>query len=371
MGKVAIDNFLELITPGDIIENYLEHLGMSQADLAVRTGLSKKTINELVAGKSALTPGTALKLETVLGRPAHFWNNLESNYQDKKARAEERKNLTQAEAWLKTIPVAELSKRGHLHLDPGSDTYTKLKEVCRFYGVASVEAYHAVWGRLDLAARKDKKAETLLGPASAWIRQGQLQAERLECQDYDKEKFRSVLDNIRSWTVEPIALASSKIKEICAQCGVAVAFVPEMKKVPWNGLTMWLTPKKALIIMSIRGKGEDKFWFTFFHEANHVLHEDGKRAFLINSEDYKDSPEEKRADKFSADFLIPAEWNQRIQSARSKNEITCLADALKIAPGIVAGRYQFLTNKWHIFKDLIKKLEWAPAPSNGDGGGAG
>jgi addiction module HigA family antidote len=366
MGKAEADVSLKPTTPGDVIENYLEHLGMSHADLAKRTGLSAKTINELIAGKCAVTPATALKLEPVLGRPALFWNNLESVYQIKTARAEERKNIVHAESWLKTIPIAELTKRGFLNLNPGDDVYAKLKEVLRFYGVASIDAYHEVWDRhLSLAARKDKKAETELGPASAWIRQGEIEAEQMECQDYDKTKFKAALEKIRGWTTEPIAAASRKTKEICAPCGVAVTFVREMPKVPWNGMTRWITPKKALIIMSIRGKGEDRFWFTFFHEASHVLNEEGKKTFLINSKEYKESPEEKRADKFAEDFLIPPEWNQRIQSAKSPQEIERLAGALKIAPGIVAGRYQHLTSKYFMFKDLINTLAWAPATSNG------
>lgn len=54
---------------------------MSQAVLAERTGRSKKTINEIIQGKAAITPDTALQLEKVLGVPASFWNNLERNYQ--------------------------------------------------------------------------------------------------------------------------------------------------------------------------------------------------------------------------------------------------------------------------------------------------
>jgi addiction module HigA family antidote len=76
----------ELATPGDVIEGYLAHFGISQEDLAKRIGLPIKIVNELIAGEGTLTPAIALKLETVLGRPAHFWNNLESNYQDKKER---------------------------------------------------------------------------------------------------------------------------------------------------------------------------------------------------------------------------------------------------------------------------------------------
>lgn len=65
-----------LVSPGEILAEYLEAYGMTQTELADRTGLTKKTINEIIRGKSPITPETALKLERSLGRPAHFWNNL-------------------------------------------------------------------------------------------------------------------------------------------------------------------------------------------------------------------------------------------------------------------------------------------------------
>jgi len=70
------------VLPGDILLEYLENIGMTQAELAAQMGVTIKTINEIIKGKAPITPETALKLETVLGRPAHFWNNLEQNYQE-------------------------------------------------------------------------------------------------------------------------------------------------------------------------------------------------------------------------------------------------------------------------------------------------
>ncbi|MDR1920915.1 MAG: HigA family addiction module antidote protein [Candidatus Adiutrix sp.] len=294
-----------IVTPGELIADYLDALNMSQTDLAARTGLSKKTVNEIMTAKAGLTPLTAIRLEKVLGRPAHFWNNLETNYRDHLASAAEREHLAEAARWLKTIPVAELVKRGCLSIKAGADLYAKLTEVLKFYGVASISAWEEVWKNLDLAARKDKKAETLLGPATAWIRQGQILASQLDCGEYDQNRFRDVLRKIRHLTVEEIEVSSAQAQKLCAGCGVAVVYVPEMKKVPWNGVTTWLAPNKPLIILSIRGRGEDRFWFSFFHEAAHVLHEDKKKSFLINYDDYRDAPEEKRADKFAGDFLAP------------------------------------------------------------------
>jgi addiction module HigA family antidote len=75
-----------LVLPGEVLVEYLEAYGMTQTELAARTGLTKKTINEIIKGKSPITSETALKLERSLGRPAHFWNNLERQFQEDRSR---------------------------------------------------------------------------------------------------------------------------------------------------------------------------------------------------------------------------------------------------------------------------------------------
>ncbi len=139
--------------------------------------------------------------------------------------------------------------------------------------------------------------------------------------------------------------------------GVAVAFVREMKKVPWNGATKWVSPSKAMILLSLRGRSEDKFWFSFFPEAGHVLH-DGKKDLLIN-DGSSDDPRELHADKYASEFLIPGKYDKAIKKFRSKAEIVDFANALNVAPGIMAGRYQFLTGRWDLFKGLIRSFQWA------------
>jgi HTH-type transcriptional regulator / antitoxin HigA len=72
--------------PGETLIELLEDRGMSQADLADRTGRPKKTINEIINGKTAITHDTALQLERVLGIPANFWNSREQHYREFLAR---------------------------------------------------------------------------------------------------------------------------------------------------------------------------------------------------------------------------------------------------------------------------------------------
>src|SRR2546425_12763170 len=96
--------------PGETLEEVLESRGMSQAEFAERTGRPKKTINEIVKGKAAITPETALQFEKVLGVPARFWNNREAAYRDYLARQDEREHLQKDVAKLDRAPIEALER---------------------------------------------------------------------------------------------------------------------------------------------------------------------------------------------------------------------------------------------------------------------
>lgn len=68
------------VRPGVTLSETIGSLSMSQAELAVRAGLSARTVNLIVQGKAPITHETAIRLERVTGVPAHFWLRLESNF---------------------------------------------------------------------------------------------------------------------------------------------------------------------------------------------------------------------------------------------------------------------------------------------------
>ena len=74
---------------GETLEDVLEERRMSQAELAARTGLSRKAINEIVKGKAPISPDTALQLDRLFGIPARFWNARERAYRERLARREQ------------------------------------------------------------------------------------------------------------------------------------------------------------------------------------------------------------------------------------------------------------------------------------------
>jgi len=342
------------VPPGATLAETIESLGMTQRELAIRTGLNPVSISRILDGEQPITYETANKLEMATGVPARFWNNREAQYRETLAKLQEREQMRADLDWLKLIPVKELQSRGLV--GAYDDKVIVLRDVLAFYGVSSVSAWKEFWRKPPVAARRSTCFETAPGPTSAWLRQGELKAQAVACAPYDRARFMEALRTIKGLTIHPPSIFEPEMKRLCAEAGVAIALVREMTKVPWSGATRWLSPDKAMILLSLRGKGEDKFWFSFFHEAGHVvLH--SKKEIFIDDGDAEDE-REKEANAFASDTLIPSRWNERIRTSQSKAQIIGIANELNIAPGIVAGRYQFLTRKWHFFKDLIRPLNW-------------
>ena len=344
------------VPPGETIREQMEHYGWTQLELATRLDTTVQTINRIFKGEQPITLETATKLERVLGAPARFWNNLELNYRERLTKLEDQVRLKADLAWLKTIPVKELSRRGAIA--DSDDPVERLHRVLAFYGVCNVKAWRDLWEKpAAVAARRSPCFESQPGAASAWLRLGQLQALNRTCAVYDKVRFSALLQDVRQLTKDSVN-AISTLVERCAACGVSVALVPEMPKAPWSGATLWLSPEKVMILLNLRGKAEDKFWFSFFHEAGHVLN-DSKKDLLIN-DGSSDDPREQRANDFAAETLIPQTYNDSIRQARTETDIKRLANEIGIAAGIVAGRYQFLTQNWIRFKSLIRPFTWEP-----------
>jgi len=347
------------VPPGETLQETLDALGMTQVQLAGRTGLTPKTINLIIKGTAPITPATALQLERVLGTPASFWNNREVQYREALARHNETERLHEQIAWLKKIPYRDMAKLEWIDLV--SDPAQQLREVLSFFGVASVEQWETIWATPAAAYRSSAAFSSDPGAVAAWLRKGELVGQAIQTRSYDASLFREALDRARLLTTKSPDVFTRDLVAGCAEAGVAVAFVRELPRLRTSGATRWLSPTKALIQLSLRYKTDDQLWFTFFHEAAHILLH-GKRDLFLEGDGEKTAKEEE-ADRFAADKLIPpGAYRSFVAGPKvsSTAAITRFAGKMGIAPGIVVGRLQHDGQVQHThFNGLKRRLMWA------------
>ncbi len=344
--------------PGDSLSELIETLGMSQVELAKRMGRPTKTINEIIKGIARVTSETALQLERVLGTPASFWNQREAHYQEFLARQAETEALEKQKEWLKKVPVRQLIK--HKWIVEIKDKVEQSRLLLNFFGVASPEQWDAKCRDMFVAYRRASVLTEHVGAVAAWLRQGELTAQHIQCQPYSKEVFRSNLQEIRKLTLTNPEHYSDELRALCAEAGVAIAIVPDLPGTGICGATRWLNPHKALIQLGLRYKTDDQFWFTFFHEAGHVLLHAKSHIFLEDHKISKDEDEEE-ANRFAANQLIPEkEYDLFLKSLTiTEQKVRAFAQQIGIAPSIVVGRLQHdKLIGFNQFYQLKTRLKW-------------
>lgn len=72
--------------PGGLITEYLDDFGISLRSLATNLGVSPSALSKAAAGKTAISPEMALRLEAGLGISARLWLAMQATYDLNRAR---------------------------------------------------------------------------------------------------------------------------------------------------------------------------------------------------------------------------------------------------------------------------------------------
>lgn len=74
-------SILPPIHPGEILrEEFLAPLGLSAGALARKIHVPRTRIERLVAGQTAVTPDTALRLARIFGTTPEFWMSMQASF---------------------------------------------------------------------------------------------------------------------------------------------------------------------------------------------------------------------------------------------------------------------------------------------------
>jgi HTH-type transcriptional regulator / antitoxin HigA len=331
--------------PGDTIADLIEEREWNQVDLARRLGCTAKHVSLLINGKAPITEETALKLESVLGSSVSFWLSREAQYRAKIVQQEAETEWRQWASWLDQMPIKDLMNQAIIpkrRIDEKNKPAI-VRDLLFFFGVASPEEWQSYYAGMSASFRRTRTEQSDVGAISAWLRQGEIEAEKLiNCPRYNQAKFDHAVKLIRKCTVLPSEEFLPQIHQLCWDAGIVFTIVRSMPGAHVSGVARWLNSHKALIQLSLYGKTNDRFWFTFFHEAAHILLHGKKDIFLdeFDGGEKLESAQEVEANRWASEFLILPEYEAELPSLKSKTSVAEFAQKLGIHPAIVVGRLQ-------------------------------
>ncbi len=334
----------KVFPPGFTLKEKLEEMGMSQKEFALRTGKPEKTITAIINGDSAITKETAIKFENVTKIPAHFWISKQTAYDEYLAREKSKNTIEEALEWAKTFPYAKMAAYGWV--PKTRNLNEKAKNLLTFFRIAQHQAWENIFIKQELkVAFRISLSFSQEAPAiSAWLQQGYNKALEIEVPKYNRKVFLQNLKKIKKIMAEQPDNFFEQLQKLCLQAGVIVLHTPNLPKAPIHGSTRWIN-ETPLIQLSARYKQNDRFWFTFFHEAAHILLH-GKKYIALETAntDNHDIEKEKEADEFAENMILNKNQEQEILEnlPLSDEQIIYFAQKFETHPAMIIGRLQHL-----------------------------
>jgi HTH-type transcriptional regulator / antitoxin HigA len=335
----------EVSPPGETLRDLMEERSLTQAELSRRLGRPPQAINEIIAGKKEITEETALELERVLQVPAHFWLAREARYREYLARLRDMERRKGHIQWLDALPVKALQDLGKLTRGRLTSAFKSqlVDEALRFFGVASPDGWSAQYNSVQAAfrrARPDKQTDN--AAITAWLRMGEIAAEKVSTEAYSAEALTAALPAMRALSICDADKICGELQRLTAQAGIVLVFVPSLPGAHVSGVARWLNDR-PLIQLSLLGKWNDGFWFSFFHEVAHILKHPKRAVFLDDAASGAavQSTEEQEANQFAADVLVPAMHRAALDALPlDRASVEAFAKRIGIHPGIVVGQLQ-------------------------------
>lgn len=330
-----------LSAPGGTILDVMEERDMSSKELSTLLGCSIERTERLIAGKDAITRDVATLLAQNLGGSEKFWMSRENNYRNEVARLQSSGSAAAAKAWLDELPLKDMRKFGWIPTQTGTDT--NVTACLEYFGVRDVTEWRTKYAQfLSLVSfRTSPTYKSEPGSVIAWLRHGEIASQRIASRPWNAASFERSLITARRLTrkKEPAAFIP-ELKKLCAENGVALVIARGPSGCRASGATRFLDSKKAMILLSFRHLADDHFWFTFFHEAGHLLLH-GEKALFLEDGSEASLKEEHEANLFAQNILIPPETRAEFLSLKpTKEGIMKFAVKIGISRGIVVGQLQ-------------------------------
>ncbi len=331
----ALANVNWVSPPGDTILNLLEFKQISVHTIEKKLELSLSDLNTLWTGELRITKGYAEALASIFGNSASFWLNRDKQYLE--ALNEKEESITNA--WLKSLPIAEMKRLNWI------SSHQPLKDACLdFFGIKNVfewkRRYYNKLSSVHFRRSTSFKNDSL--SAITWIAKGEQLAKNQKVNSFSKDKLESNLYQIKALTrYKSPKVFLPKLTAYCNDCGVKLIILPSLKGCKVSGMARFLEDDSALIQLSFRYLSDDHFWFTFFHEAGHLIMHEKETLHIDTDNTYQDSLKEQEANEFSSAILIPHEMESDMYKLNSnKRRLIHFAMNAGISPGIVVGQMQ-------------------------------
>lgn len=321
--------------PGERIRELLAKKGWTQDELAQILERPRPTIVNIINGKIAITPETAVSLAQVFGTDAAYWLSLEADYRLFQTKPADEAGIAKRVRLFESGPLKEMERRGWIRGSKNADELEQ--QLCNFFGVENLDNEP----QITVATLRSIQTEPLTPAQRAWCFRAKQLAKVVHAEKFKPELLAQCEKRLQELKAFPDL--ASEVPTVLAGFGIRFVVVEPLSGSRMDGAAFWLSPTTPVIALSMRFDRIGAFWFALAHEFAHIKNGDASFDTELVGESALPSeakPDiERLADEYAEQMLVPPDklssFILRVSPLYSKTRINQFANRLKVHPGII------------------------------------
>lgn len=305
---------IEILGPGSLLRKELKGKGLTQRKFAEEVGMRPSHISEIVSGKRPVSKAMALKFQEILGVEAKVWLELQLKLDaNKDVDGEELKAAEELAKFDGILSLKDFFKRGKI--DKKASCVQKVTFLKKEIGINSFEDTRTRVDKLAAGGffRKSEKTGLNARMIATWVALARHEAHKqIVSVKFDKSTLNVLTEELcgifheNNNTIYRLITTFNKY-------GIKFCIVEKVAHASIDGYS-FLDNGVPTIAITKRFNRIDNLAFSVMHEICHVykhLDSNDDQRLNIECEEFDNSKEEKEANEFAANALIPTEkWEQ-------------------------------------------------------------
>ena len=314
---------------GKYLKEYLEFNNISQTEFANRLDISQKHMNEILNGKADITLEMAASIERLTDIPISFIINSEN----RKLITKYLLNRYGSEKKLEEIIrndffINELAKLNWIKFKDITNPVQNYMDLIEFLRVKNFEALENIQEKTLF-----KKDGENINKLNLWIARCDEISKVQVVKEYISANFYFLIEDLKLEAYKNLDI--DKIQKILNNYGIYFVVEKALSGTKVRGCFK-VKGKNPAIYITKNYIGKDSFYFELFHELGHCKsdYNEAKNKIIVEGEE----KQEKRADTFAINTMIPMDIWKDIELNYSKENLLKISSENKIPMSFIVGR---------------------------------
>ena len=297
---------------GSMLEDYLDYYKISQSEFADRLGITQKHMNEIINGKTKISPELMVvislltdidpKIIFLAERKKEVYEELTSKYKNKKS----------INKMLNSFYLNDMVKNNWIKLRDKNSFVVNYIDLEEYMGINNINNISNYLEKRYLF-KKGNNANHL--KIFLWCRHCDMLTKGIEVCDYDSSKLNDLIDELKIERMK--TFDKNRLECLFKKYGIIICIEDALKGSKVRGCVKVMV-NTPCIYMTTYMKEKSSFYYTLYHELIHLKKDYNK---LKSKTMVEEDDNEKNIDLLALNLMIENELYEKIKNDSKRDKV--------------------------------------------------